>query len=470
MPQVTIEQAYQMAVQELRAGRAADAQAICRQILVHQPDHTATLLLCAQLAHEQGQVDEAIQLLRRLMALQPAVAEYPGNLGVVLATAGRLDEAVAAFRQAVALRPDKPEFYFHLAEALHEGGQSDEAIAAYERTLALSPDHAQARWNLGLELMLRGDYLRGLPLHEEAGRARDASAESQYTQPRWDGSDLHHRRILLHSNQGMGDAIQFFRYVPMVRARGGQVILLSYPPLRRLLGSQEGVTQFIGRDQATFGSQWIVEQGAEPLPQFDVHCLLMSLVRIFGTTLESIPAHVPYIVPDASLVEHWRQRLAGEPAAIKVGLVWAGNPNPPSNRKRSTTLAAMAPLADVSGVRFYSLQKGEAAGQARHPPHGMELVDWMQEVSDFADTAALAVNLDLVISIDTSVAHLAGALGLPTWVALPFAADWRWLRQRSDSPWYPTMHLFRQPRIGDWEATMKQIAAELQNFKPRRRD
>ena len=241
--------------------------------------------------------------------------------------------------------------------------------------------------------------------------------------------------------------------MPLVRARGGRVVLQCPPGLKKIFS-----TVAAGADQVLADN--------EPLPPFDVHTRLLSLPGIFHTNLESISANVPYLHAEAELVERWRRRILAEPPGLKVGLSWAGNPTHPQDRHRSIPLSALAPLPQAPGVRFYSVQKGDAARQALSPPPGMSLTDWTADLHDFADTAALAQNLDLVITVDSAVAHLVGALGLPVWVFVQHIPDWRWLLARSDSPWYPTMRLFRQPQRCDWTTPIAQVAGELLGFRP----
>jgi hypothetical protein len=259
---------------------------------------------------------------------------------------------------------------------------------------------------------------------------------------------LNGKRILLHVEQGLGDAIQFVRYVPLVRSRGGRVLVRCWPTLKRLFTGQLGIEQVV--------------DPTEPLGGFDVHLPLVSVARVMGTTLETIPADVPYLTPEPGLVEKWRKRLEPDgPRRFNVGLVWAGNPKHARDRSRSIPLAMLAPLAQVPGMRFYSLQKGEAAAQARRPPADMELIDVGDELNDLADTAALLQNLDLLISVDTAVVHLAGALARPGCALVTYMPDWRWLLGRNDSPWYPTLRLFRQPRPADWATPIAQVFREL---------
>jgi hypothetical protein len=273
---------------------------------------------------------------------------------------------------------------------------------------------------------------------------------SEFAEPPWDGRPLEGRTLLLHAEQGFGDAIQFIRYLPLAAERGGRIIIECQAQLQRLFQINAGGSQIVASGQ--------------PMPDFDSHCPLLSLPWVFGTTLASVPDIVPYLRADAENVGSWRQRLAEHSQVVKVGLVWSGNPAHKNDRCRSMTLARLAPLAQTRGVRFFSLQKGEAATEARTPPPGMELIDWTEELTDFADTAALIAHLDLVIAVDTAVAHLAGAMGKPVWTLLPFVPDWRWLLEREDSPWYPSMRLFRQPFWGDWDSVIERVADELSNW------
>jgi hypothetical protein len=263
----------------------------------------------------------------------------------------------------------------------------------------------------------------------------------------WDGSPLHGRRILLIAEQGLGDSIQFIRYVPMVAARGGEVLLLCQPRLRRLFEGQLEIRQVISM--------------GEMLPPFDVCCPLMSLPHVFQTSPSTIPHEVPYLRPDPQRVSQWGQRLEAVPGKPRLGLAWAGNPTYRNDRYRSVPLTALEPLTKAAPeAAFVSLQKGPASSQAHGAP--MPLHDWTHDLTDLTDTVALIQNLDLVIAVDTAVAHLAGALAKPVWLLAPFAPDWRWQLDRRDSPWYPTMRLFRQPARGDWANPISEIARELE--------
>jgi len=412
----------------------------------------------------KGRVDEAIAAYGKAIVLRPNYSEAYSNLGVALSDRGQLDEAIAASRQAIALRANYPEAYNNLGIALQGKGELDQAIAAYRQAIALHFNYAEAHVNLAFVLLVRGDFLAGWEEYEWRWTLKEAgSLQRNFTPPQWDGGPLEGRTLLLHAEQGLGDAIQFIRYLPRVAQGGGNIILECQPELERLFRRITPDLLVLARGQT--------------LPAFDVHCSLLSLPRVFFTDLTNLPRNAPYLHADAADATVWRERLSGPGSSIrppglpqsrdpsgpdlKVGLVWAGGPTNTNDRNRSVKLASLARLAEVPGVRFISLQKGAAAAEARNLPLGMELIDVAEELKDFADTAALLANLDLVIAVDTAVVHLAGAMGRPVWTLLPFAPDWRWLLARSDSPWYPTMRLFRQPAPGDWDSVIVRVAREL---------
>jgi len=476
-------QALQLALQHHQSGRLMEAEAMYRQVLAAKPRHPDALHMLGVIADQVGESDVAVKLIRQAIAYRPRFPEAQSNLGIALHGRRQWDEAIAAYRQAIALKPDYGEAHYNLALALYANGQLDEAIVAYRQAtairpdypealstlgnaltdkgqldaaiaafrqcIALTPDYAVGRHNLGIALLLQGHFAEGWAEYEWRWRTKDfLSSCRNFARPQWDGSPLEGRTILLHDEQGFGDTLQFIRYLPLVSQRGGKIIVECQPAIQRLLQSMAPSHPVVARGQ--------------PLPPFDVHCPLLSLPRLFATDLTNIPQGVPYLHPDATEVQVWRDRLTGQSSPLRVGLAWAGSHTHRNDRNRSVKLASLAPLAQVSGVRFISLQKGNAAEEAQSPPAGMDLINVADELKDFADTAALVATLDLVIAVDTSVVHLAGAMGKPVWVLLPFAPDWRWLLHREDSPWYPTMRLFRQQRIADWEPVTAKLREDLQ--------
>ena len=329
----------------------------------------------------------------------------------------------------------------------------DDALVSYDRAIALKPDYAKAHFNRSLALLLKGNFADGWEEYEWRwkGGARGVKPR-KFECPQWRGENLAGKTIFLYPEQGYGDTIQFLRYVPLVASRGGHVILEVPPPLLRLAERLQGAAQVFASGAAA--------------PAADFFCPLLSLPRAFSTTVATIPGEVPYLVADRTAIAAWRRRLAVL-EGLRVGLVWAGSPRPNQpeanriNRRRSITLGHFANLADVPGVSLVSLQKDQAASQTRSPPPGLFVHDWTDELGDFADTAALIEALDLVISVDTSVVHLAGALGKPVWLLNRFDTCWRWLLDRDDSPWYPTLRQFRQPRRGDWDSVIMDVLAAL---------
>jgi tetratricopeptide (TPR) repeat protein len=398
---------------------------------------------------------DAASSLRRALELRTDYAEAWFALATVLERLFEPEAALSAYERCVELDPSNMLARVECGTLLFQLGRFEEAVAAHRRTLELCPDCVGARYGLGIALLLKGNFAEGWPLFE-ARRQMECFGPRHPPLPRWNGEPLEGRRILLHCDQGLGDVIQFARYAKLVQDRGGRVVFRAYDPLRRLLAEQPWIEQCIG--------------DADPLPQCDLEYPLLSLAYLTGTTLETIPHDIPYLSAIPTLVEQWQQRVAGAaPTGLQVGLVWAGNRTHRLDRLRSLSLAQLAPLANVKHVTFFSMQVGESAVQAKNPPSGMRLHDFSNQLTDLAETAALIENLDLVISVDTSVAHLAGALGKPVWLLLPFVPDWRWLLEGSDSPWYPTMRLFRQSCERDWINVTQNVQAELVSLVADRR-
>ena len=521
--QVTIAQALAMALQQHQAGNLAAAEPLYRQILALQPKHADALHYLGVIAHQQGRNDSAVDLIRQAIAarpnypeahdnlgnalngmgmldeaivayrkagvLMPRSAQTRNNLGLALLASGQIDEAMNAFREAVKIDPHYSPAYSNLSNtllekrifeeamttarkaialdsrnakahgnlgnALRDTGNLEQAIQAYRQTLLIEPANADAHLNYSIALLLRGDLAQGWEEYEWRWEcAGYASMRRNFSQPQWDGSPLNGKTLLLHVEQGLGDAIQFSRYVPLIaeflaEAAAPKIIFEIHPELQRLF--------------QTFAKQCTIVLRGKPLPPFDVQCRLLSLPRIFKTTLASIAATVPYLFPDANLVETWRTPLSSAGPEMKVALTWAGNPNFKGDQTRSISLDRLSPLAALQGINFYSIQKGYAAQQVLQPPVGLRLIDLSADLHDFADTAAVISMMDLVITTDTSVAHLAGALGKPVWLMLQFVPYFLWLLKGEESPWYPSMRLFRQPARGDWDSVIKQVVKALKD-------
>jgi hypothetical protein len=333
------------------------------------------------------------------------------------------------------------------ATALQMLGDLSGAELCCRRAIELDPSFAEGHWNIALALLIQGKMIEGWQEFEWRWAKKDfSSLQRQFSVSLWDGSPLNGATILIHAEQGFGDTIQFVRYVPMVLARGGKVIVECHPPLVPLLAGIKGVTAVF-----PFGA---------PLPSYQCHVPMLSLPRIFGTTLEAMPEEFPYLTVHQERKVLWADRLPVVPG-LKVGLVWGGSTHHLNDTLRSIAFRQLEPLLGLGGVTFFSLQIGKAGEDVTSSQYAGKVVDLTAQIEDFADTAAIVEQLDLVISVDTAVAHLAGALGKQVWLLLPFAPDWRWLLNREDSPWYPTMRLFRQSRLGDWESVISHVEIDL---------
>jgi tetratricopeptide (TPR) repeat protein len=425
-------------------GRLDEAAGHYREALRHEPDNVDLLNNLGITLAARGAWDEAAAVLDRAVRLRPDHAAARNTLGVALGELRRLDEAAAQLWEAVRLFPDSADAWSNLAVVLTEQGRFDEALAACEQALRRQPNQVAAHRHRARLWLLLGDLARGWAEYEWRGQA------PAFAGPAWDGTPLPGRTVLLYAEQGLGDTLQFVRYAPLVRQRVGRVVVQGQAGMAPLLSRCAGVDE-------------VVERGA-PVPPFGAHAALLSLPRLFGTALATVPAAVPYLSPDPALVEHWRRELSAYPG-FKVGIAWQGNPEYRGDRQRSVPLRQFAPLMGVAGVHFFSLQKGPGSEQVRDVAGAWPLTDLGPRLDEtagaFMDTAAVMRCLDLVITSDTAVPHLAGALAVPVWLELPFVPDWRWLLGREDSPWYPTMRLFRQPRLGEWDAVFTRLAGEL---------
>jgi Flp pilus assembly protein TadD len=470
-----------------RSRRPAEAAAAFREALRLRPDYPEALCHLGETLHEMRRFADAETNFRAALRLRPDYAEAHNDLGITLCAMGRQEAALASYlaalrvrpedpeihnnlgsalcsidrhaegeacyREAIRLRPDYPDAHVNLGAALGNLGRRAEAEVVYREAMQIWPDDHDPHNNLGMLLLLTGRFAEGWHEYEWRWKTKYLIGDfRKFPVPQWNGEPIGDRVLLVHAEQGFGDTLQFCRYMPLIS--GCRIVLEVQPPLVGLLSQLQGVTATIARGDA--------------LPPFDLHCPLLSLPRAFGTTVETVPRETPYLAANPELVAAWRQRLAGV-AGLRVGLVWAGGQRldvelAAAGRRRSTTLAAMAPLGEVPGVSFVSLQKDAPPAQAAHPPPGMTLYDFTSDLHDFVDTAALIECLDLVISVDTAVAHLAGALGKPVWLLNRFDTCWRWMLDRDDSPWYPRLRQFRQTSSGDWAGVMLRVQDSLRRL------
>jgi tetratricopeptide (TPR) repeat protein len=471
----------------LAQGKADEAIASLETALQLKPDHAEAAFNLGNIFATRKKHDEAAACFKRALAGKPDYAEAWCNLGNALKALGRLEEAADSYRHAADLLPGLADLWCNLGDVLHQQTKLDEAVACFKRTLALNPNHAKAcnclgnaffdqgkledsiafcnkavelkqdfydaQMNVSLLQLQTGDYGSGWRNYEVRWKVYPVR---RFDKPLWEGAAaldgpdgltarIEGRRILLHAEQGLGDSLQFMRYVPLADAAGGKVILDIPARLRRLATQLPGVTTLV-----TTG---------DPLPAFDLHCPLMSLPQAFATTLETIPARAPYLAAPAEALRA-AAALPWPEGAMRIGLAWTGNPSHPKNWARSIPLVMLEPLFALKGVQFFSLQMGTAAADLAAAKAAV--TDLAPYTGDMADTAAQMAHLDLILTVDTSIAHLAGALAKPTWLLLPFLPDWRWLLDREDSPWYPTMRLFRQPKAGDWNTVMKSVRRALE--------
>lgn len=458
--------------------RPADAESAARKALAIRPDWPDALLQLGAALLAQKHTNDGAEAFRKVLQVRPNDYAALVNLGIALGRMDRLEEAAALLRQAITLRPDQPEAglnlggilrglgelpearnvqqailardpdywpaWSNLAAILHDLGLPGEADLAWQRSLSLNPDQPDARYSRALTLLLGGDFAQGWDALEDRWHATQHHGRARHTHlALWKGEELGGRTILLHTEEGLGDSIQFVRYAPMVAARGATVVMETYAPLARLFASLPGIAR-------------VVITG-EPVPPVDLQCPLQSLPRAFQTRLDTVPATTPYLHPSPEASAAWRDRVSGP--GLRVGIVWAGNPSHGKDRERSIPFASLAPLWEVPDMRWFSLQVGPRASDMAGTAERLQ--DLSAKLTDFAETAAALSAMDLVIAVDTSVAHLAGALGRPVWLVLPAVPDWRWMLGRDDSPWYPAMRLFRQSRRGDWESVLARVASAL---------
>jgi Flp pilus assembly protein TadD len=449
--------------------RPAEALTSFERALALQPAFAQAWNNRACVLRDLARPADALASCDQAIALQPAYADAWSNRANALSDLNRPDEAQSSYLRALELAPAFADAWNNLGLTLVDLNRHDEALQSYDRALAIDPDFAEAHWNRALCLLQLGRFDEGWREYEwRWQRHRIAASQRHFDAPLWLGQfPLEGKTILLHAEQGLGDTLQFCRYASLAAAAGAKVVFEVPAELKRLLAGLEGVAQWVDEDRPE----------AQPLPPFDCHAPLLSLPLAFGTNLASVPAPEPYLHADEQDAQRWAKRLASHDSGtdsdrlgrpLKVGLVWAGGHRAhvaelrKTDARRSIALDPLKPLFDVPGVQFYSLQKGPPAQQLSDSPElAARIVDYTNELTDFADTAALLNNLDLVITVDTAVAHLAGAMGKPVWIMNRFDTCWRWLLERNDSPWYASARLFRQPALGDWQSVVAAVREAL---------
>jgi len=425
-----------------------------------RPGYTDALYQAGFIFGEQNKPDEAIVCFEKLLKIEPARTEALFALGAALGSSiDREDEAIDCYRKVLQIEPDHVYALNNLGLLLKEQGAIERATDMYRKAIEISPDLAGPHWNLSHVLLLAGDFEAGWKEFEWRLRKADWRMANlrPCKVPLWRGESFAGKTLFIHDEQGLGDTIQFVRYLPMVKALGGDIIFETQEPLIGLFKDFQGIDRLIPKSA----------DGVLPT-DMDFYVPLLSLPAIFNTTPDTIPDTVPYFHADVDKTRYWGERLAGD--GFRVGIVWAGGPKLLNDRNRSCPLRLFESIANISGVRLVGIQKGKAAEQVRDLPAGMGVTNYGPELEDFTDTMGLIENLDLIVSVDTAVAHLAGAMGKPVWLILPFSPDWRWFLNRSDSPWYPSMRIYRQKNKGDWAPVFEGIKKDLNKAVAERED
>jgi tetratricopeptide (TPR) repeat protein len=433
-------------------GRLQDALGYLEPCLELRPNHLATLVMCTAGMLSFRRFEEVVAINQRAHALDPENADPCNSVGVALQLLDRQEEALPWFDRAIGLRPDFVDALNNKAVALSGIHRFDEACATYDRVKAIDPGNVGAEWNLALLDLLMGNFEAGWAGREAHWKTDRQSTYPKFSQPRWFGEEnIAGKTILVCADEGLGDTIQFARYVPEIAARGARVILAVEESARTLLSGLPGVSQ-------------CVRKSVDGLPAFDMHCPMSGLPMLFGTRLDTIPCDVPYLpAPPEHLTQAWEARLGRQNKLhdkLRVGLVWSGNPQHGNDHNRSIPLRMLLPILDAD-AKFVSLQKDPRPADRAVLQERGDIIDLTANLTDFVETAALIRCLDLVITVDTSVAHLAAALGCPTWILLPYTPDYRWLLDRDDSPWYPTARLFRQGKTREYASVLDRMATEL---------
>ena len=416
-----------------------------KKSLLLNPESCEALNNLGNALREQGQFDDALQIYEMALKVSPGYINAQHNIGFTYLEMAEFDKAVEYFTNILKIYPQSAETYNNLGVALREKGKFNEARQSFLKALSINPDLQDARQNMSSLHLLLGNFQDGWREYRWFWNLRGPYHDLQ--KPLWDGSDIMGKTLLLHMGAGFGDTIQFVRYAPMIKERGAEIILGCNRTMGRLLEGVEGIQQ-------------VIIEG-ERIPHVDVQSSMFRLPIIFDTSMDSIPARVPYIKVDRRLISEWKEKVSDGRPSFKIGLNWAGGHNTGIYRYRACPPEMFSKLSEMANVSFYSLFFGKTENIIQSLKKDLGLIDFTDEIRDFSDTAALIENLDLVISIDTAVVHLAGALGKTVWTLLPHVPDWRWLLDREDSPWYPTMRLFRQPSPGDWTSVINKVIDEL---------
>lgn len=447
--ELTISQALNIAVKYHNKGELNEAEFIYRKVIEKNPNNSDAWHLLGLVEYQRGKYKNAIKKIGKAIQLNPAPAIYYGNLGMVYDASGNEEESIKNFEKALEINPAYDNAYlayYNLGISLKDKGKITEALEHFNKSIKLNQEFPDAHWNRSLILLLLGRFEEGWKEYEYRFKKKSPTDPRIFNKPQWTGSSLQGKKILVVSEQGAGDNIQFIRYLPFVKEKGGHIILECPKDLKRLFESIPYIDEFIEK-----------KQNIVPNIEFDCYIHLMSLPRIFSTDISTIPNKIPYLKANCELNKDIKEKI--NTPKFKIGINWAGNPNQDNDKNRSTTLEKFMCLKQVPGITLFSLQKGIASKQLSDP----SIINLEGSIKDFADLAFMIGNLDLVISVDTSVAHLAGAVGKPIWTLLSFNSDWRWLTDRNDTPWYPNMKLFRQKKPGDWDFLFNDVVKELGN-------
>lgn len=438
-----------------QAGRPADAEKIYRELLESEPGNANGWCFLGLAFQDQGRHEEAIAAYHRALKLSPRFTIALNNLGNTYQSLCRFSEAIACFDSALEIEPDYVNALKNKGTALTWAGRLEAAEECYGEGLVLAPDDPELHKNLGIIRLLQGRFAEGWSGYEWRWRTGEMGSQDLAT-PRWDGQSLEGKTILLTAEQGFGDTIQFVRYAAVLKNR--------YDDCRVVVACQNELLPLLGSFQ---GADLVVDRAIRPFPEHDCFCPLLSVPAVIEEREETIPGDGPYLGVDEKLVVEWGKRLSPY-QGFRIGVVWQGNPKHQADRRRSFSLGELGPLATLSGVDLFSLQKGEGKNQIDLQKGHVEVTDLGAELETFTETAAVLRNLDLLVTADTAIAHLAGALGAPVWLALPKVPDWRWLLEREDTPWYPGMRLIRQHEAGNWADVFERIAEELLEKNPER--